>query len=318
MKRERGYSKKVTAAITAAKDAVAADKKTPKSFVFRMGKVGASVKQLVVDLRRVMQPYTATNLKELPRNVLKDFISVAGPLGITHFLVLTQTEKRLTLRFARSPQGPTLSFDIHSFSTFHDVQSQQVCPHSGVGTEFLTPPVVVMSGFGARGGVEPEPHVKLMTTIFQTMFPAINVSTVKVGECRRILLFKRNAKTGMIQLRHYIIKLNPVGLSKGIKRVAQDKIPTNLGDLTDISEYVQKFAKATESDVEDDDEHRVELNQTYSGKLNKKVKRGAASSVRLFELGPRIEMSLRKIQSGLGEGGTTFQVKHKPEEQQQQ
>lgn len=37
---------------------------TPKSFVFKMGKVPAVVQNLVQDMRRVMAPYTADNLRE--------------------------------------------------------------------------------------------------------------------------------------------------------------------------------------------------------------------------------------------------------------
>jgi ribosome biogenesis protein SSF1/2 len=37
--------------------------KAPHSFIFSRGKVGRVVRQLVRDLRRVYEPYTATNLR---------------------------------------------------------------------------------------------------------------------------------------------------------------------------------------------------------------------------------------------------------------
>ncbi|NXH16818.1 SSF1 protein, partial [Bucco capensis] len=35
----------------------------PHSFVFQRGRVGKSIRQLVTDLRKVMEPYTARDLK---------------------------------------------------------------------------------------------------------------------------------------------------------------------------------------------------------------------------------------------------------------
>ncbi len=39
------------------------ESKNPKTFVIERGKVGSTLKQLVLDFRRVMEPYTATHLK---------------------------------------------------------------------------------------------------------------------------------------------------------------------------------------------------------------------------------------------------------------
>lgn len=35
----------------------------PHSFVFHRGHIGKNIQQLIQDVRRVMEPYTATNLK---------------------------------------------------------------------------------------------------------------------------------------------------------------------------------------------------------------------------------------------------------------
>jgi ribosome biogenesis protein SSF1/2 len=56
------------------------------------------------DLRRMMLPNTASSLRESKRNSLKDFVSVAGPLGVSHFLMLTATEKATYLRVAKAPR----------------------------------------------------------------------------------------------------------------------------------------------------------------------------------------------------------------------
>ena len=51
-----------------------------------------------------MLPHTALRLQEGKRNVLKDFVAVAGPLGVSHFLILTATERARYLRVAKTPR----------------------------------------------------------------------------------------------------------------------------------------------------------------------------------------------------------------------
>lgn len=50
---------------------------------------------------QLMAPNTASSLKESKRNQIKDFLHVAGPLGVTHFLVLTATHNASYLRIAK-------------------------------------------------------------------------------------------------------------------------------------------------------------------------------------------------------------------------
>lgn len=79
--------------------------------------------------------------------------------------------------------------------------------------------------------------------------------------------------------------------------------------MTDISEYVLSGRKASESDVEDDEDAQIDLVQAVKGELNRKMrgkKRSKANdnkgAIRLQELGPRVEMTLAKIQTGFCEG----------------
>ena len=43
-------------------------------------------------------------LQESRRNQLKDFVHVAGPLGVTQFVILTATEHAAYLRLAKAPR----------------------------------------------------------------------------------------------------------------------------------------------------------------------------------------------------------------------
>lgn len=175
-----------------------------------------------------------------------------------------------------------------------DVLAMQVKKFSRT-SELLNPPLVVLNNFGGQ-----DRHLQLMTVALQNMFPAINVSTVKVRDCTRVVLFHRDPATDLISMRHFKIVLNPVGVSKSIKRVASHKV-SSLGDFNDVSEYVLGQAKASESDLEDDSEAHVAVEQRVRGMVPADSQ-GRKAAIRLFEIGPRIEMKLSKIQAGFMQG----------------
>lgn len=80
-------------------------------------------------------------LQEKKRNNLKDFLNVAGPMGVTHFLILSKTDTAPYLRVARTPQGPTLTFKIHEYSLAVDVAQSQLRPRCPQDL-FKNPPLV--------------------------------------------------------------------------------------------------------------------------------------------------------------------------------
>ncbi|KAJ9104766.1 hypothetical protein QFC19_003907 [Naganishia cerealis] len=91
--------------------------KGPKSFVIKSGEVTKSVSQLVRDMRKVMEPGTASRLRERTAARLRDYLVMAGPLGVTHMMIFTLTEAaNVHLRVARIPAGPTLTFRVERYS----------------------------------------------------------------------------------------------------------------------------------------------------------------------------------------------------------
>ncbi len=46
----------------------------------------------------------ALAVQESKKNMLKDFVNVAGPLGVTHFVILTATQGSCYMRVAKSPR----------------------------------------------------------------------------------------------------------------------------------------------------------------------------------------------------------------------
>ena len=92
----------------------------------------------------------------------------------------------------------------------------------------MTPPLVVLNNFSQSV----ESHTKLMRVTFQHMFPTINIKTVRLSECRRVVLFHLTEE-GTVEMRHYAVRANPVGVSKSVKRIIESKLP-DLGSL-DVS-----------------------------------------------------------------------------------
>ena len=229
-------------------------------------------------------------------------------------IAFSQNKEKLNLRIGKTPQGPTLTFRVHQFSLSKHVQRP-------VNTNTLTgnPPIVVTNNFGDATA---PPQVKLMRITFQNMFPAINVSNVRLKECRRVVLFHLiedgESEGQRVEVRHYAIKATPVGVNRKVRRLIQAKIP-NLNKVQDIADYIVGSGNAVSpvdaaSDSEAEDNSAVvELSQNYAGRGNRGQSK---SALKLVELGPRLSMQLIKVEQGLGEGNVMYHafVHKTPEE----
>lgn len=113
----------------------------------------------------------------------------------------------------------------------------------------------------------------------------VNLSTI-----RRCICLNYNTTSKTIDFRHYAIKVVPVGLSRGIKKIVQAKVP-NLSKCQDISEFLTK-PTMSESEAEDDESSHVTLPQKLSSRGNNA---NSKSAIRLSELGPRITLQVELI-----------------------
>ena len=276
---------------------------TPKTIVVKRGRVGNLVESLVSDLRTVLQPNTATKLRERKRGTLKDYVSVAGPLGVTHLLLLSRSEQSVNLRIGRVPRGPTLTFKVEQYSLGNDVRSSQKRPVD-FASALRTAPLVVLNNFDQKKN-----HLKLVSTTFQNIFPTINLQTVKLADCQRIVLLEYNPETDTIEFRHYFIKPVPTGVSRSVKKIVQAKKIPDLSHLRDVSEYVLGSdlygpGGGAGSDSEyDDDSNKVMLAQDLR---TRGAKKGAQSAIRLAEIGPRMTLRLVKVEAGLADGDVLY------------
>mmetsp|Transcript_38499 Transcript_38499/g.39183 ORF Transcript_38499/g.39183 Transcript_38499/m.39183 type:complete len:398 (-) Transcript_38499:147-1340(-) len=276
-----------------------AKEKVPKSIVVKVGKVTINLKELVREFRRLMEPNTAANLRERSFNKIKDYSSVAGLLGVSHLLIFTQTKKNIILRICRYPNGPTVHFKIEEYCLCRHIRQLQKRPYDS-SVAFLTPPLIVLNNFGApsKETEKDNSHIKLIGVTLQHMFPSINVKTVQLNECRRVILFHYKRDTERIEMRHYAIRANPVGISRSVKKVLQTKMP-NLGNLHDISEYLDNYMHAGSDSEADEEASKVVLPDRFVGRGNSASQQ---SALRLIELGPRLNMTAFKVERGVAEG----------------
>lgn len=269
--------------------------RAPHSFVFHRGLPGEHIIELTKDFRRVMEPFTASSLKIRKKNTIKDFVSVAGIFHISHICIFTKTELGMYLKLCRLPRGPTLIFKIHNFSLARDVISmlkkQMVYEEA-----YKNAPLVILNNFSGEGM-----QLKLIASTFQNMFPTINLTTINLSTIRRCICLNYDTTTKMIDFRHYAIKIVPTGLSRGVKKLVQAKVP-NLSKCQDISDFLTK-PTMSESEAEDDEISHVTLPQKLSSRGNHA---NSKSAIRLHELGPRITLQLIKVENGLLDGEVLF------------
>lgn len=265
--------------------------------------------------------------QERSRNKLRDFLTLAPSMGVTHLLAFTLTPLAPSLRIIRLSAGPTLSFRIERYSLSKDLLRASRRAKS-IGLEYLSPPLLVLASFPAPGPGTPA-HLPLVMKSFQSLFPPLSPTTLSLSSARRIVLISYNAEKGTIDFRHYIITVRAHGISRRVRKVLQGvsgKSSTvssstgkvlDLGNVQDVADYLLRnrdgeggddgyetgsTSAASEADPE---ESSVRLAGDYTGRNNRK---GEKRAVRLDEIGPRMELRLVKIAEGIPgkEGGIVF------------
>jgi ribosome biogenesis protein SSF1/2 len=206
---------------------------------------------------------------------------------------------------------------------------------------FLTPEAAV-EAMEAEGEVKQSPppkHLeKLVTEMFQSLFPPISPQSTPLTSIRRVLLMNREPPTKeengtcTINLRHYAITTKVTGLPKSIRRLnAAEKLKgrdkkrsalPNLGKLDDVADYLLDpdaggYTSASETEIETDAE--VEVLSTSARKIlskrdrasmpersdgHKSASRGGKAkvekrAVKLVELGPRMRLRLTKVEEDI-------------------
>ena len=278
---------------------------------------------------------------------------MCGPLGVTHLLLFSRSESGNTnMRLARTPHGPTLHFRVEKYSLCKDIAHSLKHPRTDPAA-FLTPPLLVMNNFltsdtarEALGDAAPPKHLeKLVTDMFQGLFPPIQPHTTPLHTIKRVLLLHReppNPETGSvtISLRHYAITTKVTGLPKALRRLhaaekligkgGKDKKRTlpDLGKLEDVADYMldpSAGGYTSASDTEADTDAEVEISAPVKQRvLSRRAKERLAAgdesarrtqasgprvekrAVKLVELGPRMKLRLTKVEEDVCSGKTMW------------
>jgi ribosome biogenesis protein SSF1/2 len=285
------------------------DKQPHSLIIHNPGKsVGKNTQHLVNNFRQVMEPFTATSVKVQKTNRLKDFISIAATINVSHIFVFNKTEDKLNLRIMKLPRGPTLWFNVSSYSLEKDIQSSLARPHADQHLS-KDAAMCLMSGFN-----DEKKQSKLAKTFIKNMFPTTNIPTLNLDNVRRVVIWEWNDETEEIDFRQFVISKTPVGVGKKVKKLfeasnAANKALPKLGNLEEVAyflEYNMVFTSGVDSDggKSEADEAKVEIKQEAD-----KKKIGNAAEVwkiRLTEYGPRMTLKLTKIQEGVNDGEVLY------------
>ena len=248
----------------------------PVALVARRGQVGPYMKQLVKELRIVLYPNSPLHFKENSRSSLKEMITLAKTNEVDHLLFLTNTTNNSYLKAVKLPGGPTITFKVHAFTLSSDVRAS-LKKSVRLQPDFKAAPLLVMRG------VDGMPNL-----LFRSIFPSMALSDIKLKRCRRVVLIDTN-KEGIFYFRHYMVKSRPTGMSQALKKLSRNQVP-NLNKFNSINEWIEGDGNASESEYED-----AEIPDE-----SRKV------SLRLVEIGPRITMTLHKIEESICTGNVLF------------
>ncbi len=99
--------------------------------------------------------------------------------------------------------------------------------------QYLVGPLLILNSFtgklpsaeGSKDGDDSGTRaMELLASMLQNMFPSINVNTVKVNSIRRCVLLNYDPESGLVDFRHYTIKVVPVGVSRAVRKIVQGKV----------------------------------------------------------------------------------------------
>mmetsp|Transcript_19433 Transcript_19433/g.40910 ORF Transcript_19433/g.40910 Transcript_19433/m.40910 type:complete len:195 (+) Transcript_19433:60-644(+) len=150
------------------------------------------------------------------------------------------------------------------------------------------------------------------------MFPTMEVNSLKIANCQRVVMVHYSSEENKFQFRHYNISQQPAGISKSVRNILKRDLP-ELGHLQDISQYLQDdlnggdedSSGSEDSDPEEKEENTVDAEAGGSDGVAAvaKVRGGGGvkkNVVKLREIGPRLELSLVKIEEGVCEGKVLY------------
>ena len=254
-------------------------------------------------MRLVMYPYTFINLKESSKNNIKDFLSLVDIYGLSHMMMFTNTEKHSYLHFAKMPKGPTVTFVIDKYCLSSDIFSKTEKDQKPLTKSFGHIPLLIMNGFNnTKIPEEYEAPMKIVSMMFQSFFPPVNLGEVQMKKFKRVVLVNLNLNNKNIpelEFRHYDIDMYKYSVKKTISNLINDLGKTkDLSKFNNISDYILKHSGYS-SCSDNEEEGQCEI-------IDEKNKKNEKTQIKLKEIGPRLNLSIFKIQEGFFKGNVVF------------
>lgn len=265
-----------------------------------------------------MYPYTAINLKESKVNSIRDFLSIVDVYGLSHMIMLTNTEKNSYMRLARMPRGPTVTFKVEDYTLAADIFAHNTHIAENSVKKRISPkpltksfnhvPLLIMNGFNSDK-IAPEytEPIKIAGMLIQSFFPPINLNEVQLKKCKRVVLFNLRIEedsTPVIEFRHFDIDVEKHSVKKTISNIVNNKL-TDLSKFKSISDYILKQSGYTScSDNEDPNLGVCEAIQDEQSE--KEANSSEKIRIRLNEIGPRMNLKIHKIEEGFLKGNVVF------------
>ena len=254
-------------------------------------------------MRLVMYPYTFINLKESSKNNIKDFLSLVDIYGLSHMMMFTNTDKHSYLHFAKMPKGPTVTFVIDKYCLSSDIFSKTEKDQKPLTKSFGHIPLLIMNGFhNAKISEEYEAPMKIVSMMFQSFFPPVNLGEVQMKKFKRVVLINLNLNNNNIpelEFRHYDIDMYKYSVKKTISNIINDLGKTkDLSKFNNISDYILKHSGYS-SCSDNEEEGQCEI-------IDEKNKTNEKTQIKLKEIGPRLNLSIFKIQEGFFKGNVVF------------
>mmetsp|Transcript_35678 Transcript_35678/g.41595 ORF Transcript_35678/g.41595 Transcript_35678/m.41595 type:complete len:296 (+) Transcript_35678:1-888(+) len=191
------------------------------------------------------------------------------------------------------------------YSTESDIRNSQRKPKTFPKSQLS--PLLIMNGF-PQVSAERDPsnsHYAVVHSMLQSMFPPLDPLKVKVDSMRKAVLFNLDQEKDIVEFRYYGIKYTQAGINKKIRNLVQAKGTPNLGKFNDISDYILRDDYFSEVDMEE-----IQTVEDAKSKTSKKI------SIRLTEIGPRMQLRLIKIEEGVMKGNVVYHrlIKKTPKE----
>lgn len=275
------------------------------ALIIKRGKIGVYLRKLVTEMRLVMYPYTAINLRESAANNMKDFLSLVDIYGFSHMMMFTNTEKSSYLKLAKMPKGPTITFKIKDYCLSSDIFKESGINQRPLTKNFDHVPLIIMNGFNSTDiPSEYETALKTTSMMFQSFFPPLNLTEIQMKKCKRVVLVNLNMtedKEPELLFRHYDIEIEKYSSKKTISNLINSiNVNRDFSNFSNIADYVLKQSGFTsQSENEDPNLGECEI-------INEKNSNQEKIKVKLREIGPRLNLKIHKIEEGFLKGNVIF------------